>query len=132
MQKEREAVNAVFGRSDWFASRSRIREITDARYCFVWLMRNRTKLSLAGIGRLFPIVFDHSSMIHAVSAWEDLLATSNEHREYHEQVLRILEAEPCYKLKYKYHGNYFEREFPDKRVMWDFLQVNFDLSYEEI
>ena len=55
---------------DEMSSQSRRREIIIARHGAMWLIKNKTKLTLRQIGKLFGDR-DHSTVIHAIECVED-------------------------------------------------------------
>ena len=79
----------------------RIRCVVDARYMAMRMVRETTSLSLNDIGTLFNR--DHTTVIHAIKATEDLLETSEQYRLDYEY------AKKCYK-QIVYPGLYDEEE----------------------
>ena len=79
--------------------RRRIRSVVDARQMAMRIVRETTSLSLHDIGTLFNR--DHSTIIHAIKATENLLETSEQYRLDYEY------AKNCYK-QIVYPGFYDE------------------------
>jgi chromosomal replication initiator protein len=71
-------------------SKSRRREITQARQVAMYFAKEMTSLSLKGIGKHFG-GRDHSTVIHGIQTVKDLSETDREYREKVEEVRKQLE-----------------------------------------
>jgi len=127
----KEIINQIFGRDDWFDSRSRKREIVEPRHCYIWFQKHRTKMSLNAIGRLFPTPFDHSTIIHAVNNWDWLLETSSQHRSIHDLVKRKMDQVPEWRVSYEVGGVEMVKEFSGLEGMNEFFK-EFKIKIEKV
>ena len=73
------------------ADKSRMAEIVEARHLAVWLARNVSHESLAGIGRL--VARDHGSVLHAIHAIEDRRATEPDFLKLTDELRGWVEAQ---------------------------------------
>ena len=55
---------------------TRKREVVMVRHCLMWVMRNKLRMTLSNIGRLFDR--DHTSVIHGIACVNNYLYTDDE------------------------------------------------------
>lgn len=70
-------------------SKTRKREIVEIRQCAMYLIQQHTRMSLKATGLMFS-GRDHSTVIHAVRTWQDLIDTSRRHKEITESVKQMV------------------------------------------
>ena len=88
--KIQEAVCAYFGITDeMFLSKTRKREIVQARQIAMYLSRNLTKTSLSSIGAQLGGK-DHATVLHACNTVGDLMDTDRSFRGYVHDIERSL------------------------------------------
>ncbi len=76
--------------ADLVKSKTRKREIVEIRQCAMYLIQSHTKMSLNATGAMFS-GRDHSTVIHGVRTWQDLIDTSKKHYEITESVRNMVE-----------------------------------------
>ena len=69
-------------------SDKRHREIVTARHCFRYILKNKIKISLSEVGKLSNYA-DHSSIIHSIETFQNILDTEPMIREKYERVKRL-------------------------------------------
>lgn len=88
--KIQNAVCQYFGISEeLFISKTRKREIVQARQIAMYLSRNLTKTSLASIGEILGGK-DHATVLHACNTVNDLIDTDRNFRSYVHDIERLL------------------------------------------
>ena len=81
-----EAVSNVTGvKRRHILGKRRFRRYADARQMAMQLVRQSTKLTVTGIGRLFDR--DHSTVIHASNSVKNLMGISDNYRDEFNQIL---------------------------------------------
>ena len=90
--KIQEAVCAYFGITDeMFLSKTRKREIVQARQIAMYLSRNLTKTSLSSIGAQLGGK-DHATVLHACNTVSDLMDTDRSFRGFVHDIERVLNS----------------------------------------
>lgn len=77
------SVSTAFDVSEFdIKGKSRLREISDARHCFIFLSRLHTSITYQGLGKYLDR--NHATVIHSVKAFQQIEAVDK--RCYHKRV----------------------------------------------
>lgn len=89
-EKIKEVVCGYFSVSeDSVASKSRVRDVANARHIAMYLSKQMTKKSLSEIGRVIG-GRDHATVLHSCSVVNDLMETDKDFRSHVEEIERLL------------------------------------------
>ena len=90
LEKIKEVVCGYFSVSeDSVASKSRVRDVANARHIAMYLSKQMTKKSLSEIGRVIG-GRDHATVLHSCSVVNDLMETDKDFRSHVEEIERLL------------------------------------------
>ena len=83
-----EISNLLAEKIDWnyINKGSRVKNEVRARFAVVYYLRKHTSMTLMSIGSEFKNKYDHSSMLHAISKYEDSIELYKEDRRCHERI----------------------------------------------
>lgn len=73
-------------------NRKRDREIVQVRQAIMYFLRKETSLSLKAIAGLFTNIFDHSTVIHAISTYNDIYKQDKLMLANHNRIIEKLSA----------------------------------------
>lgn len=90
-QKIKEVVCARYGISlSEVISKSRKREVVEARYICYKLLKEHTRFSLASIGQIFG-GFDHATVLHGIITINNLIETNKGVRDTYQEIHKTIE-----------------------------------------
>lgn len=96
--------------ADVFITRSRKRELCEPRFAAIYFSKKFTKFSLRAIGEHFCGV-DHSSVIHAVNTYDDLIFSDSRIRNLSENINQAIKDE-LQKQGYEHGTHVQQRQEP--------------------
>ena len=73
-------------------NRKRDREVVQVRQAIMYFVRKETSLSLKAIAKLFTNIFDHSTVIHGISTYNDIYYQDKMLLANHKIILEKLSA----------------------------------------